>query len=101
MRLRHTIYILFLLCIVTGYTHSQVIQVWEARENGFLDSIDVATAITTDNAGNTYVTGYSYMILNLLTDIVTVKYDSNGNRLWRSTYDHLLLFDKGKVIKMD
>ena len=56
-------------------------------------SDDKATAVTTDNAGNIYLTGYFYsptITIGTYTftnagnvgDIFIVKYDSNGNILW-------------------
>ena len=44
------------------------------------------TAIALDPAGNIYVTGYSPST-NSGKDIVTIKYDNNGNQLWLQHYD--------------
>ncbi|MGA2555822.1 MAG: SBBP repeat-containing protein [Verrucomicrobiota bacterium] len=46
----------------------------------------VATAITTDSANNVYVTGYSPGT-NSGNDIVTIKYDNNGNQIWLQRYN--------------
>jgi hypothetical protein len=45
-----------------------------------------ATSIATGQADCAYVTGYS---TNAITgnDIVTIKYDSNGNQVWLQPYD--------------
>lgn len=47
---------------------------------------DRALAITVDNAGNAILTGEATSPTNG-TDIVTRKYDSNGNLLWSTTYN--------------
>ena len=43
------------------------------------------TAITVDSANNVYVTGYSSGT-NSSNNIVTIKYDSNGNQIWLESY---------------
>jgi uncharacterized delta-60 repeat protein len=65
---------------------SDGIKQWEARYNGLGDNYDYASAITVDRSGNVYVTGYSD---NLWTcqDYATVKYDSDGRRLWVAIYN--------------
>jgi hypothetical protein len=47
---------------------------------------DKAIGIGLDTAGNSYVTGYSKNGGSYY-DWITVKYDSNGNRLWHKVYD--------------
>jgi len=44
------------------------------------------TAITTDIAGNAYVTGYSAGTTSS-NDIITLAYDHNGNQLWLQRYN--------------
>jgi hypothetical protein len=48
----------------------------------------VATSITVDQANNVYVTGYS-PDTNSNNDIVTIKYDQNGNQIWLQRYQSL------------
>jgi hypothetical protein len=68
-------------------------QLWVARYDGTPSSglDDSAHALVIDGAGNVYVTGASHngvdVGLNLNTDYVTIKYDSDGNRLWLARYD--------------
>jgi len=48
--------------------------------------LSVATSIVTDSANNSYVTGYSPGA-NSNNDIVTIKYDANGNQVWLQCYN--------------
>jgi hypothetical protein len=48
--------------------------------------ISGANAITVDSANNSYVTGYSPGT-NSANDIVTIKYDQNGNQIWLQRYN--------------
>jgi hypothetical protein len=48
----------------------------------------IATSIVVDQGNNAYVTGYSPSLgTNSTSDIVTLKYDSNGNQVWLQRYD--------------
>jgi hypothetical protein len=47
--------------------------------------ISVATSIAVDSANNPYVTGYCPGT-NSGNDIVTIKYDQNGNQIWLQRY---------------
>jgi hypothetical protein len=47
-------------------------------------SEDKALAITSDNAGYVYITGYSFQPTR---DIITIKYDGSGNQQWVSTFN--------------
>jgi uncharacterized delta-60 repeat protein len=59
---------------------------WVARYDGPADSYDDARAMVVDNAGNTYVTGYS---IDLATheDYATVKYSASGIEQWVARYN--------------
>ena len=62
-------------------------QLWVARYNGPANADDRAAALTLDNFGNVYVTGYSDGA-GTSEDYATVKYDgSNGDQLWAARYD--------------
>jgi uncharacterized delta-60 repeat protein len=85
---------------LTGYTYSignaeNVLTIkmnslgdtaWARTYNGTANNTDEAYDITTDAAGNVYVTGVAK---NLSTgkDFVTIKYNSIGDTLWVRTYN--------------
>lgn len=74
----------FLICCSALYGTAQINIQWEARLDGTGSFTDKAVDLELDAAGNTYVTGTSYSGSSF--DLVTVKYDSDGGELWRSTY---------------
>jgi uncharacterized delta-60 repeat protein len=59
-------------------------QLWSVPFDGGFD--DMAKAVAVDAAGNVYVTGESFTAPmfsdGVTTDVVTIKYDPNGNELW-------------------
>ncbi|WP_375433974.1 SBBP repeat-containing protein [uncultured Hymenobacter sp.] len=57
-------------------------QLWEARYNGAGRSVDQASSLVLDAAGNVYVTGASYG----RSDYVTLKYSASGQQLWEARY---------------
>ena len=60
---------------------------WQDKYNfSPADSNDGGLAICTDIMGFVYVTGYSYS-QGSSSDLVTIKYDSLGNRLWVTRYN--------------
>lgn len=62
--------------------------IWAVRYDGPGHNIDNATAITIDNAGNVYVTGWSRSGSDYGSeDYCTIKYNNNGQQLWAARYD--------------
>lgn len=59
---------------------------WVRRYNGPGNNNDRSFGIVVDNAGNSYITGYS-MNSNSNTDYVTIKYNSSGTSSWTKNYD--------------
>jgi uncharacterized delta-60 repeat protein len=55
---------------------------WAQRYNGVGKWDDEGHAITLDGSGNVYVTGTTYDVFEGGTDIITIKYDSDGTSLW-------------------
>ena len=78
-------------------------QLWSASYKGPAAWADFPAAITVDSAGNAYVTGS--MCLYAVDDLVslwcsgaeytTIKYGTNGNRLWVARYSGPVLGDSG------
>lgn len=63
--------------------------IWQQEYNGLGSKTDFATAMTTDNNNNIYVTGLTTQIINSRPDsnYATLKYDASGHLLWVATYD--------------
>ena len=60
--------------------------VWIKKYDSPDQGHDYLKAIATDNDGNIYVTGSSYKITGTF-DIITVKYDANGDTIWTRRYN--------------
>ncbi len=62
--------------------------VWSINYPAVVTGNSVATSIAIDRANSVYVTGFSPSLgTNGDSDIVTIKYDSNGNQVWLQRYD--------------
>jgi hypothetical protein len=59
---------------------------WVRHYNGPAGDDDFGTAVATDPEGNIYVVGHSRDASDN-DDILVVKFDGAGNRLWAETYD--------------
>jgi len=59
---------------------------WVRRFNGAANGSDVASSMTLDKFGDVYVTGYG-RITTTSADILTLKYNSEGNLEWFRSYD--------------
>ena len=59
---------------------------WVVYYDGPDSDDDYGRDVTTDEAGNVYVTGRSHSLTNM-DDIVTVMYNSTGSQLWAARYD--------------
>lgn len=73
--------------VLSNQSSDSVELVWDkhfAAADTNLDS-SVATAGVTDRAGNVYVTGWTDSTVEFF-DIMTIKYDPNGNVLWQKRY---------------
>ncbi len=62
--------------------------IWAVRYNGPGNNLDYASAITIDDDGNIYVTGWSRSGSDYGTeDYCTIKYNNNGQQLWVKRFD--------------
>lgn len=81
---------------------------WKRSFNNLKDSIDEAIALAVDSAGYVYVTGRRIdTFCNIctyrtkLSDIITIKYDGAGNRIWLNRYhDSALILAKPSAIAL-
>lgn len=80
-----TIIILTITFTLNLCVYSQVSQQWVARYKPSTGGVSEARDITTDAAGNVYVTGVSNVPVTSL-DIATVKYNSAGVEQWAARY---------------
>ncbi len=62
-------------------------ELWAARYNGEDNKNDGAAALAVDKDGSVYVTGYSELKKSS-ADIVTIKYNQNGEVMWFSRFDN-------------
>ncbi len=65
-------------------SYPSLIQQWASRYDS--GNWDDGLCLDLDGSGNVYVTGESYNGIN--TDMVTVKYNSNGTQQWVRSYDN-------------
>jgi len=81
---RKIVLVAMLLQIPASYLAGQVQQQWIQRYNGPAGFDDRVNAMTTDKAGNTYVTGFIHNGSN--KDFATIKYSTTGVRSWVAIY---------------
>ncbi|MBE2256611.1 MAG: SBBP repeat-containing protein [Ignavibacteria bacterium] len=87
--------------IVTLKYNSNGEQEWVRRYNGALNSADISNAITIDDFGNIYITGFSYENLSNAC-ITTIKYNSIGEVIWIKYYcDKINSSNSGHDITLD
>jgi hypothetical protein len=61
-------------------------ELWVRRYNGEDNDVDCGNAIAVDDAGNVYVTGYSYDAVTS-DNYLTIKYNTDGDEQWVIKYD--------------
>lgn len=80
-----TVFVILIVFVSTQIL-PQVTQQWVSRFSSPGNHTDISQAMVLDNAGNVYVTGYTYGA-NGTYDYITLKYNSSGALLWERTYD--------------
>jgi uncharacterized delta-60 repeat protein len=78
--------LLFLFTVSIALANVLVDTAWVRRYNGPGNSLDDAYDIAVDGSGNVYVTGRSPGS-GTGFDYATIKYDSNGSKLWVKRYN--------------
>jgi uncharacterized delta-60 repeat protein len=73
---------------------------WVATYDGPVGEDDRARAIALDQSGNVYVTGDS-VGTDVFTDYATIKYDTDGNKLWVARYNGPRSYDYASAIAVD
>ena len=81
-KLHFFIIALLFSCVLSWSTQASA---WVSQYKG-QGSNDVAWGIAVDSGGNVYVTGYSYGGLETGYDYATIKYDTDGKKLWVDWY---------------
>lgn len=74
-------YLTFKLSAASGDT------LWTRRHHTNTNRQDKAFDLVVDNSGNVIVTGFSDSISTRSNDYLTIKYDSNGTRLWQRRFN--------------
>ncbi len=94
--------------VVVGYINSDIIllmydsdgnEVWKYRYDGPGNDYDLAERVTTNSTGDIYITGRSNSGGNN-DDMVTLKFDINGNLVWERRYDGIGNWDWGTAIAL-
>ena len=60
---------------------------WAMYYNGAIGRYDYAQDVASDVNGNVYVVGYGLESSSIYWDVTTLKYDPNGNLLWKQNYN--------------
>ncbi len=72
--------------IITIKYNNSGVRLWAVTYNGPGNSNDNASSMAIDNAGYIYIAGISWVSQNK-SDIVILKYNSNGTLIWSRTYN--------------
>jgi uncharacterized delta-60 repeat protein len=87
--------------IVTIKYNSAGVRQWSTRYNSPGNGSDWGKSIAVDKSGNVIVTGEAGLGPNTATDYITIKYNTNGSRLWLATYAGPGRNDAANAIALD
>ncbi len=73
--------------LTVEYNASTGVQVWQNFLNRDNNTDAKGNAITSDNTGNVYVTGYTMTSTSNYKDLTIIKYDNSGNTTWFQYYN--------------
>ncbi|MBX7043385.1 MAG: SBBP repeat-containing protein [Ignavibacteria bacterium] len=82
--------VLVFICLISAtglVSKAQVTAQWTSVYNGVSSDTDEVADIAVDNSGFVYVTGFSKSFTGG-KDIVTLKYDPQGNQVWQAVYNN-------------
>lgn len=101
MEKKNIIYVVFTIIILVNQVKAQPSSMWIKNYNSGSSLTDKAVAIAIDNNCNTYVVGLSDS-LGTSTNYITIKYNENGNIIWKNSFDGTdHLDDIPSAIKVD
>lgn len=101
MRKLYTTIFVALLATSSSLLTAQIPMLWAERYNAPPDMQDEARSVAVDANGNVFVTGSGFNSGGNL-DVITVKYDQDGNQMWVRNYDRGLSDnDEGKMLALD
>lgn len=73
--------------IVTTKINSAGTAQWAKVFDGANNGIDTARGLTVDSGGSVYVLGDTEETQSFIYDYLTLKYDTDGNKVWTATYN--------------
>ena len=83
-----SLFIVFSCLSGTLFSQSPISLLWSKDFKNTLNSINQATDLKIDSHGNAYALVQSWTP-DSTKDIVVIKYDENGNEVWRRIYDNV------------